>query len=137
MDPDGNQVQLGYTTGYMKGFGVLGLQAVPEPPSRKDSLPISHLYIIGLQDDGNGNSREQPPQGKDRNGMLSSYSTDKLAAVHKKTHLQAFITQLHLSSNALLETTRPPSACRGFTGVTGGTVCRGKRPLRALLCPLA
>lgn len=79
---------------------------------QEDSLPISRLYFIGLQDDGNGNCRSQPPQGKDLNGMSSSHSTDKLATA-QKTHLQAFSTQLCLSSTNVLETTHPFPALLG------------------------
>jgi len=106
---------------------------------QKDSLPISRFYFIGLQDDGNGNSTSQPPQERDRTGMSSSHSTDKLTTAHKN-HLQAFSTQLCLSSNKVLETTHP------FPALWGASVeahrvprasCRGSRPLRAHLCPVA
>lgn len=66
------------------------------PPGRarislqEDSLPIPCLYLTGLQDDGNGNSRSQPPQERDLNGMSPSHSADKLTTVGKN-HLQAFI----------------------------------------------
>lgn len=106
---------------------------------QEDSLPISRLYFIGLQDDGNGNSQSQPPQGRDLNGMSSSRSMDKLTTVHK-THLQAFSTQLCLSSINMLETTHPFPALWGASVETCGgpqAMCHGKHPLHALLCPVA
>ena len=104
-------------TGYMKGSGVLGLQAVPEPHSRSTAHQFHVcIYFAGLQDDGNGNSSSQPPQGRDLNGMSSSHSTDKLTTVHK-TYLQAFSTQVCLSSINVLETTHHfPVLWGGFTG---------------------
>lgn len=52
----------------MEGFRVLGLQAVPALQSR-GTPPMSCLYLTGSEGDGNGNSRSEPPQGTELNGM--------------------------------------------------------------------
>lgn len=79
---------------------------------QEGSLPTSCLYFIGLQDDGNGNSRAQPPQQRDLNGTSPSHFAHRLPTL-RKTYLQAFSTQLCLSSINGLETTLPFSQCFG------------------------
>lgn len=109
----------------MKALGWLASRQCRDLTPGGQSANLT-LYSIGLQDDGNGNSRSQPLQGRDLNGMSSSHSTDKLTTVHK-THLQAFSTQLCLSSNTLLETIHPfPALCGDSVGT-----CRGHMPREA------
>lgn len=124
LDPDGTQVHLeGWVT--WKALGWLASRQCRDLTPGGQSANLT-LYSIGLQDDGNGNSRSQPLQGRDLNGMSSSHSTDKLTTVHK-THLQAFSTQLCLSSNTLLETIHPfPALCGDSVGT-----CRGHMPREA------
>lgn len=107
--------------GYRK---VLGCSASARTSLQEDSLPTSRLYFIGLQDDGNGNSRSQPPQQRDPNGTSSSHSAHRPPTL-RKTHLQAFSTQLCLSSVKGLETTHP------FSQRFGGRVPRQVSPPRS------
>lgn len=128
-----------WNDGLHERFGDAWPPGSARTPLQEGSLPVSRLYFTGLQDDGNGNSRSQPPQGTDPNGMSSSDSTAKLTTVCKT------LCKLLASGCASRAQTclKQPIPFQRFGGASMGTgkgsrsMCHGKHPLRALLCPVA